>query len=491
MVSGRQNSIDCVFAMVQTFSRSQKEGFLKFLGPHSKGENTFLLFDKLQKRKILAQISFGDWERKKILNTASLLLGKCIEYLALERNDSDFQLSKLEIAIEFGVLSYARKLLKTELVKSLEEEGFGRLFELYQVDSFIEDNYNISIVAEAGLLERARFEKEFFLMLKSKKIRKEIGEIINTKPLEDRLKHYHEGEKEISNIIVDYVLKKPRYEMLKALRVWHVEGKRYDLAIEVQLEILNLIDQVPRLIRKQEAFREKIKCAIYQCKVSRFTSAIKLLAEVKEGLDSSEIYCPEIYERWVLYSVVCHALCPEMKKDGVHFEELISRYGKGISKNLKGQVFHALSILFFYEEDWDKVIYWQRKISGCSEMIQDMFGWAKYALRCIAYLEKSDPDNGSNQLDGMFSFIQGNSNEFVHLTYSILEDLVEYPFLDKIPKEKLEEYFRKLDMLSIIPENRAYAGYLNISIWLKSIQLKITVTQIVRTKDCKLIYSAL
>ncbi len=182
------------------------------------------------------------------------------------------------------------------------------------------------------------------------------------------------------------------------------------------------------------------------------------------------------------------ACCCELGNGDI-LEDLLKKHSDKIPQEHRLKTFHALSMIFFYEGKWKKVIYWQNKITRNHQDFKSIFPWLPYLMRCISYLELSDPDNASSHLDGLFKVCKELDNDFLNLNYSILEDLLEHKSLDSIPKKRLREYQSRLSILSEMDNHLFYAQYFNISTWLRGIEENRMAVELIKSEGANSLFS--
>ncbi len=482
MVSGKENSIFIAFGLVKTLSRSNGTEFLSYLDPKKRGGKAVSLFMEIKKVDDFHLLSYEEGDRKGLLNSCYLLIEKGVEFLAAKSNSKDKGIERIDVSMRFGAFKNAKKLLRNELIYSLRNNDMGRLWELYRREETLRNQYGIEIKFREGVPTFQEFLLEFSLMNKALILRFEIAAVVQKK-LEDRQKHFDKVSDQISELVYDYQISLPQLEALGTIRTWYIEGQDYDNVLLYQEKIISLLDRNPGLISNDGIIREELKYVGFLTIKGHFSHGYKLLKRIKTCIDRNPFTHSSLVVKWLTYSIVCHAHSPLMRMEerADYIEGLLVDNSNLIPKGQKGAIFHAMSLVFGYEEDWDKVIYWQRKVSGCTELQGEGFRWAHYAVKCIAYLEKSDLENAGNQLDRMYATIKEKPNDFALLTYSILEDIISFPSLDSIPGDDLSRYRVDLKQSATKIENLTQADYLNISIWLKSIEMDKALSELMKS----------
>ncbi len=466
-----------VFEQIHALSAKERKAFLTFLGPDRKGRNYKKLTSSIIRLKSVEELEGLGWKPTVLKNACSYILIKLIEFLARERQSANYRLAEIRLAIEFGVFGHARKMLLEGLEIAYQDESLGLAWEFYELEKRLREKHGFEVIRDGEFLDYASFQREFELMFRARKMRRQIRNLVQEEPGK-RIQNFEKLALEVDDLESDFRLARPSLEALKAIRGLYILGREFGMVAKKQLAIIKLMEQKSFLWRGGELIEERLNMVTYYLAINSPLEATQLLEKLEEEINDLPNVKGGLIGGWVRQAIIVGASLPKIGM-GDRLEELLLKHNNRIQGRFKLKLYHALSVVFMYERKWEKVISWQNRIARSQKSISQELSWVPSLMKCIAYLEMADFDNAGSQLDGLFSAARKLENEFIYLNYSIVEELVECKLFVPSNSTSLESWRSKLSLLGAKEENRVYARYINISSWLSSIEFQKSISEIV------------
>ena len=464
-----------VFEEIQSFSTSEFKAFLAFLGPDRKDRNFKKLIKAMKGLKSIDQLDGLGWDGNALKNACNYILRRIIQFKAEEHKGDKYKFAEIRLSIEMEMLSYARKLLLSAFKKAYASESMGILWELYEIEKHLRSRHGFKVIRNREFMSASEFGRELSLKMKAEGFRDRERE--NLRENMGKLKDYSETlTPEMEEFEYDFQLVRPQLEALKAIRGWHMLREEGEKVAEKQDLILDLMAKNASLWNDYEIIWERCNFAVYLVVVKRSHAGLKIVQDIGGKLEVSSRTPRKLISQWTAINVIAHA-CALQVGAGVKMEELVLQNLEIMDAWNRPELFHALSIIYVYEENWEKVLKWQNRVSRSRQSSKSVLSWVPPLLKGIAYLELGDRDNAAAQLEGLKEEARTLNNEFVDLSYVIFAEFVGAEWGDAIPAKRLQEFKQELSRLGGMKRHRRTARFLNISSWIGAREAETSIVE--------------
>lgn len=469
MKNDKRSLLTQLVDLVSSLTKKEKQAFSRYankpgLKREKGGSNYVQLFEFIGNGKSL---DFEKFKQKTGLKDSEIItagrhLRKTI-FESLVFSDSNL-ISGLHIARkaqEKGFFKYAGSVLAKEISQAVSEENLEYLEILLQEAEMMRRFHQIVFTfSKIGSFQD--FMSQYARYTEMKKVMADLQSYIRTSVQNRKAQHQRLAPViERLNCESPFIRLQVRYLMMKTL--WLRVGFRNSLALPYHFEMLDLIRQNAELFRVEEIiheYRRAISLLIDQGDVSGAQRLLIELSSMEVPLHLEKI----ILEIWIINSAVIAADNGDMGigrralKDIEENEDLLPAKWKFL-------VFHAASVLHFYNEDWEQCIHWQVKLSRLSKSQKEGKKWIPALVKGICQYELGYPDKGEKHL-------QAVSKEDAPDYFSFVSEIVKefYSHYSEAPNSKLFLQNAKAELTKRIDtEEFGYAvHYFDLRAWIES-----------------------